>query len=163
MKVTKSPATQKRVFGRTVEQGNSTIKAFLTVFAAYFSKQNKSRWKAYLWSLLMVVLMLVETSVLVQFSYAQRNFSTAMSEKDIDGFYAGIRKYLLTLGVAGPLFALSEYSQGRLALSWREWLTKHLSAKYFSNTAYYHLKQRDGRKSDGPCNTGSVDNPDQRI
>lgn len=42
--------------------------------------------------------------------------------------------------------------QSRLAVQWREWMTRDLTAKYLADRSYY--KMQSGQL---------VDNPDQRI
>ncbi|CAM9877200.1 unnamed protein product, partial [Heterosigma akashiwo] len=83
-----------------------------------------------------------------------------MSEKNAEGFYAGVQKYIFILVLAAPLFAFSTFARGRLALDWRIWLTHYFSQQYFTDKAFYHLQFSDG---DGATKTGRVDNPDQRI
>lgn len=63
-----------------------------------------------------------------------------MSNKSEEGFYRGVRHYMLLLVAASPLFALSKFVQGKLALDWRHWLTNHMLSSYFSDRAYYKLK-----------------------
>ena len=100
----------------------------------------------------MLVMCGCATGLMVVFSYVQRDMSTALSGKDVPGFYAAIRKYIGVIVVAAPLFAIYHYVQSLVALEWRLWLTRLLVHKYFSNHAYFALKAE-----------GSMDNPDQRI
>ncbi|MEP6673473.1 MAG: ABC transporter ATP-binding protein/permease, partial [Chthoniobacter sp.] len=51
-----------------------------------------------------------------------------------------------------PIGVFYRYSQERLSLAWRRWLTQHLIKRYFFNRAYYRIRASE-----------SVDNPDQRI
>ncbi|CAN0130773.1 unnamed protein product [Ectocarpus sp. 6 AP-2014] len=101
---------------------------------------NEDRKTAWGWLVLMLALLVLESGVLVAFSYTQRDFSTAMSNKDQDGFYRGTRRYVLILLAAAPLFALSKFVQGKLGLDWRRWLTEHLCGLYFQNRSFYALK-----------------------
>lgn len=101
---------------------------------------------------MMLVMCGCTTGLMVVFSYVQRDMSTALSGKDIPGFYAAIRKYIGVIVIAAPLFAIYHYVQSLVALEWRLWLTRLLVHKYFSNHAYFALKAE-----------GSMDNPDQRI
>jgi len=137
---------------------------FFEVTRPYFSKLNPNRQKACWLSALTIMFMFAETWVLVQISYNQRAFSTAMSDKDIEGFYQGVLNYVVILAIAAPLYALSEYTRGRLALDWRQWLTKYFSCQYFLDRAYFHLKNGARQKSSKEDNKSSrIDNPDQRI
>ena len=103
--------------------------------------------------LVMLGLCACTTGLSVVFSYVQRDMSTALSEKRVDAFYAAIRRYLLVIVVAAPLFAMYSYVQSLVALEWRLWLTRELLRKYFANRAYFALKS-EGKHAD---------NPDQRI
>eukprot|EP00903_Cladosiphon_okamuranus_P008953 g8567.t2 len=113
---------------------------FWRVLSPFFTKINKDRKTAWSWFVLMLALLVLESGVLVAFSYTQRDFSTAMSEKDQEGFYRGTRRYVAILLAAAPLFALSRFVQGKLGLDWRRWLTEHLCGLYFGNRAFYALK-----------------------
>ena len=103
--------------------------------------------------LVMLGLCACTTGLSVVFSYVQRDMSTALSEKRVDAFYAAIRRYLLVIVIAAPLFAMYSYVQSLVALEWRLWLTRELLRKYFANRAYFALKS-EGKHAD---------NPDQRI
>ena len=98
-------------------------------------------------------LALFNTWFAVQISYAQRNFSSSMSEKDEPGFYRATNQFLLIIVVAAPLFALTSFIEEKLKLAWRKDLTSSILAKYYTCNSFYHLRQG------GP----EVDNPDQRI
>ncbi|CAN0152237.1 unnamed protein product, partial [Scytosiphon promiscuus] len=113
---------------------------FCRVLKPFFTQENEARRKAWGWFALMIALLVLESGVLVAFSYTQRDFSTAMSNKDQEGFYRGTRRYVVLLLAAAPLFALSRFVQGKLGLDWRRWLTEHLCGLYFRNRAFYALK-----------------------
>ncbi|KAG0612261.1 hypothetical protein M758_6G014300 [Ceratodon purpureus] len=104
--------------------------------------------------LLFIVLLLcaVCAGLFVVMSYVQRDFSTALSGKDIPGFYRAIWKFVGIIVVAAPLYSFYQYMQNLLSLEWRAWLTEYLLSSYFSNRAYFDLKM-----------DGQLDNPDQRI
>lgn len=123
---------------------------FFRVAAAFF--KGDAKWKARGLFLLMVVLCGTSTGLFVIISYTQRDFSTALSKKDKDGFYVAIWKFIGIISVATPLFAFYDYAQGLMALEWRIWLTEQLLSKYFANRSYFDLKMN-----------GDLDNPDQRI
>ena len=64
------------------------------------------------------------TGLSVVFSYAQRDMSTALSNKDQDGFYDAIKRYIFVVVIAAPLFALYDYVQSLSALHWRKYMTE---------------------------------------
>ena len=47
--------------------------------------------------------------LLVRISYAQRNFQTALSEKDRSGFYAALWQFVGIICMATPTFALADW------------------------------------------------------
>lgn len=49
----------------------------------------------------------------VLLSYVQRDFSTALSKKDLEGFHKATWKFVMMVFVATPLFAVYEYMQVR--------------------------------------------------
>lgn len=52
-----------------------------------------------------------------------------------------------------PLFAGFSYTQSKLGLYWRKWLSEHFLDKYFINRSFYQLAVKNIE----------IDNPDQRI
>lgn len=68
-----------------------------------------------------------------------------------EGFYKAVKKFVIIILLACPLFALADWVEQRLTLEWRNWLTSYLLRAYFANRAFFKLKQQ----------SGSLDNPDQ--
>lgn len=62
-----------------------------------------------------------------------------------------MRKFIVIIVLACPLFALADWVEQRLTLEWRNWLSSYLLRAYFANRAFFKLKQQ----------SGSLDNPDQ--
>jgi putative ATP-binding cassette transporter len=90
--------------------------------------------------------------VQVFLSYAMRDFVTALSQRDHAGWVRGLWKFVGICFVSVPVGVFYRYSQERLSLVWRRWMTQHLIKRYFFNRAYYRIRASE-----------SVDNPDQRI
>jgi len=120
--------------------------------ASPFFCKSEIRGKAWCLVISTVILALGQSALLVSFSYAQRDYNTALQKKDVDGFYTGILTFLLLILIACPLFTLATYVEGYVALIWRDWLTKRFLGFYYRSKSYYHLK-----------NHVEIDNPDQRI
>jgi putative ATP-binding cassette transporter len=85
-------------------------------------------------------------------SYVGRDFMTALEERSMPEF---VRRAALYVGV----FALStiaaviyRFTEERLGLLWRTWLTGRLLDTYLINRAYHRLRDRE-----------DLGNPDQRI
>lgn len=127
-----------------------TLMRALRLARIYFDGDQRGRARGLL--LVMLALCATTTGLMVVFSYVQRDMSTALSGKDVPGFYAAVNRYLLVIVIAAPLFAVYQYVQSLVALEWRLWLTRLLLRKYFANHAYFALKAE-----------GTTDNPDQRI
>ncbi|MGB3493601.1 MAG: ABC transporter ATP-binding protein/permease [Elainellaceae cyanobacterium] len=115
----------------------------------------QSRWRQ--WSLLWLLLFLsfVVNGMNVMLSYVFRFVDNALNQKDESTFWQLLFVYLGVLIVAIPVIVLYRYTRLKLALFWREWLTKLFFDRYFSNRAYYEIDSNS-------ANT-EIDNPDQRI
>ncbi|GAQ79029.1 ATP-binding cassette transporter [Klebsormidium nitens] len=126
------------------------LSRFLRVGRAFF--QGDAKWRAWGLTALMLALCGVTTGLFVVLSYTQRDFSTALSQKDQPAFWKAVSRFLGILVVATPLFAVYDYVQDLLALEWREWMTNLLVSNYFARRAFFDLKLEN-----------TLDNPDQRI
>ena len=105
------------------------------------------------WKLATVVgLTLGTTGVSVLFNFLGRDFFNALSEKDTARFTQMLFKWLGAIGAGVPVFVLRDYLQSRLALDWRQELTKRLTGDYLAGRAFYRVAAQ-----------GTVDNPDQWI
>eukprot|EP00198_Chlamydomonas_reinhardtii_P011028 XP_001700365.1 predicted protein [Chlamydomonas reinhardtii] len=49
------------------------------------------------------------------------------------GFYAAVRKFVVIIFIAAPLFSFTSWVEERLVLSWRAHLTRLLTRKYFAH------------------------------
>jgi putative ATP-binding cassette transporter len=85
-------------------------------------------------------------------SYIGRDFMTALQTKDATLFQWKLLEYLAAFAAATPIVVFYSYSEQRLSLLWRRWLSHQLLSRYFTNRAYYRLNLR-----------GDIDNPDQRL
>ena len=101
---------------------------------------------------LLLALVIVFNALNVLNSYVGRDFMTAISNRDSARF---IRQAILYVGVFGAstiVGAFYSFSEQRLGLLWREWLTRELLAAYLDRRAYYRLSA-----------VGMLTNPDERI
>ena len=101
---------------------------------------------------LMLLLVLVNSSISVIFSYVGRDFYSALSAKDQVLFFEKTANYAVGLAVATPLTVLYKFQRQRLALNWRQWMTTELARQYYTDQAYYKIEIDP-----------EIDNPDQRI
>ena len=126
------------------------LKKFFTLAAAFFNGGAKRQ--ARLWLAALLGLCVGVGVVQVFLSYAMRDFVTALAQRDHDAWVRGIWKFIAVCFISVPIGVYYRYSQERLSLAWRRWLTQLLIKRYFFNRAYYRIRASE-----------SVDNPDQRI
>jgi putative ATP-binding cassette transporter len=101
---------------------------------------------------LVLTLSLTINGIGVIMSYIGRDFMTALQTKDSSLFRSKLLQYIGAFIVATPIVVYYSYSEQRLSLLWRRWLSHRILARYFSDRAYYRLNLK-----------GDIDNPDQRI
>jgi vitamin B12/bleomycin/antimicrobial peptide transport system ATP-binding/permease protein len=85
-------------------------------------------------------------------SYINRDFMTAVEHRDMAGF---LRLAILYIGVFAATTAVAvlyRFSEERLGLLWRSWLTKRVTAGYLERRTYLRIRE-----------SAEIDNPDQRI
>jgi putative ATP-binding cassette transporter len=101
---------------------------------------------------LLFLLLLTINGLNIVNSYVGRDFMTALAERHLERFY--FLALVLTGGFAASttVEAINSYLKQRIALRWREWLTRLLINRYLAERAGHRLAGRD-----------DVDNPDQRI
>ncbi|KAA8494615.1 ABC transporter D family member 2, chloroplastic [Porphyridium purpureum] len=115
--------------------------------------RNSTRGKYLL--LLVVLLNLAKSGFIVAFSYAGRDFWTAISNRQETLFYAKALQIFVLICVAVPFFVLYIYARDVLVMEWRRYITSQLLQEYFHAQAFYQMESTAG--------PSKVDNPDQRI
>jgi putative ATP-binding cassette transporter len=128
----------------------NVVRRFLELAAPFFSSELK--YKALSLVGLVLALSLSMHGIGVMMSYIGRDFMTALQTKNSELFQWKLFEYLGAFLVATPIVVFYSYSEQRLSLLWRRWLSHEILSRYFSNRAYYRLNLR-----------GAIDNPDQRI
>ncbi|EJK49930.1 hypothetical protein THAOC_31145 [Thalassiosira oceanica] len=130
----------------------------------------------------MVVLTLLNSAVRVYFSYLARDFWSALSDKNADRFYSIMARFVGSMLFLAPINVFYRYQRQKLAIAWRDWLTRTVLHLYFRNRVYYSLEreQQTAEPQSQPAHglnvelgsdgydygqrsRGQVDNPDQRI
>jgi vitamin B12/bleomycin/antimicrobial peptide transport system ATP-binding/permease protein len=134
-------ATENRAWVRSLQ----TIRLF-------FSSKSEARWPAIGWFALLLTVLLSFSGLNVLNSYVGRDFMTSISEKNWQGFVTYGIVYLVVFGVSTVMSTFSRFSEERLRLLWRGWLTRLLIDLYMSRDRFYRLKALE-----------EVDNPDERI
>jgi putative ATP-binding cassette transporter len=85
-------------------------------------------------------------------SYVGRDFMTAIADQNMARF---VRLAILYVGFFAAMTAVAvfyRFTEERLGLLWRSWLTRRVTAHYLENRTYLRLKE-----------SAEIDNPDQRI
>jgi vitamin B12/bleomycin/antimicrobial peptide transport system ATP-binding/permease protein len=123
---------------------------YLKTIRLFFSSEAKG--SAIGWFALLLCLLLSVNALNVANSYVGRDFMTAVSGRRMSDFlkfgvmYAGV---FVALSIVAAFY---RFSEERLRLLWRGWLTGTLIDRYLSNNTFYRLQAND-----------EVDNPDERI
>lgn len=100
----------------------------------------------------LLVLLLAINALNVVNSYVGRDFMTAIQSRSMPGFLSMALLYVLVFAVSTITAVILRYTEERLGLVWREWLTRRLVRSYLEGDAYYWLREHN-----------EVSNPDQRI
>jgi vitamin B12/bleomycin/antimicrobial peptide transport system ATP-binding/permease protein len=85
-------------------------------------------------------------------SYVGRDFMTAIEQRSMRGFASMAMLYVGVFAASTVAAVVYRFTEERLALLWREWLTRFLIGRYLQHGTYYWLRERP-----------DLANPDQRI
>ena len=127
-----------------------TLSRIRAIVMPFFHSEKKKKARL----LLSLLLGFAITVALVQvvMSYVARDFMDAFTQRKGAAFRKNLWLYLGTFALAVPIGVYYRFTEEKLALLWRQWMTYHLLKRYFANRAYYHLRGSE-----------LIDNPDQRI
>jgi vitamin B12/bleomycin/antimicrobial peptide transport system ATP-binding/permease protein len=101
---------------------------------------------------LLAALLVLFNALNVLNSYVGRDFMTAIANRDSAGITWQAIVYLGVFAASTLVSAFWSFTEQRLGLLWREWLTRQFLGAYLQRKAYYHLGA-----------AGVLTNPDQRI
>jgi putative ATP-binding cassette transporter len=138
--MTEQPAAFDRETGRRFLR---VVKDFLT---------SEVRWQARGLFAILIAFALTINGLNVVNSYVGRDFMTAIAQRDSSGF---IRLAILYIGVFAAstgVAVLYRFTEERLGLFWRVWLTRRIVRRYLAERTFLWLKE-----------SATVGNPDQRI
>ena len=110
------------------------------------------RWPAIAWLVALLALVLGIVGLNVVNGYVNRDFMTAITERNPDHYKREAIRYLLVFAASTAVAVFAKFCEERLGILWRGWLTGHLIEKYLKNRAYHRLMGR-----------ADIDNPDQRM
>lgn len=135
------------------EQGTisrKTLKRLIHTIAVFLKSRSgiKARWMLAGLLLLMVCI----NAMNVTNSYVGRYFMSAIEGKDSAGFAHYAWMYVLVFAGSTATGVLFRFTEERLGLHWREWLSRRITGVYIERHLFLHLKCED-----------DVSNPDQRM
>jgi putative ATP-binding cassette transporter len=110
------------------------------------------RWQARGLFALLLAFALTINGLNVVNSYVGRDFMTAISNRDETGFLRQAALYIGVFAGSTAVAVLYRFTEERLGLFWRVWLTRRITRRYLTDRAYLRLKE-----------SAHLDNPDQRI
>jgi vitamin B12/bleomycin/antimicrobial peptide transport system ATP-binding/permease protein len=100
----------------------------------------------------LLVLLLAINGLNVVNSYVGRDFMTAIEQRSMSRFVAMVLLYVGVFAASTVAAVVYRFTEERLALLWREWLTGDLMGRYLQDGTYYWLREQP-----------DLANPDQRI
>ncbi|QSA98296.1 ABC transporter ATP-binding protein/permease [Methylococcus sp. EFPC2] len=108
--------------------------------------------KALYLSAALLFLLLAVNGLNVVNSFVGRDFITALAERNADEFTVQAILYLVVFALSTLVAVIFRYTEQKLGMLWRDWLTRRLVGAFLADRTYYRLKQ-----------DGGIENPDQRI
>ena len=85
-------------------------------------------------------------------SYVGRDFMTAIEQRSMSGFLTMAALYTGVFAVSTVAAVIYRFTEERLGLLWRHWMTRALVERYLQDATYYRLRER-----------AEIPNADQRI
>src|SRR5215469_6894748 len=110
------------------------------------------RWRACGLFALLIAFALTLNGLNVVNSYVGRDFITAISHRDRTGFIRQAVRYVGVFAGSTAVAVLYRFTEERLGLFWRVWLTRRMVRRYLADRTYLRLKE-----------SATIENPDQRI
>jgi vitamin B12/bleomycin/antimicrobial peptide transport system ATP-binding/permease protein len=127
-----------------------TWSRFVAISAPFF--RSEVRWRAMALLALLVALLLSINGLNIVNSYLGRDFMTALARREASQFFRLALLYAGGFAAVTVVSVLYRFTEERLGLFWRQWLTQHMLSRYLAQHAYYWINA-----------SADIDNPDQRI
>jgi putative ATP-binding cassette transporter len=141
--VSTAHASEAHLTRETWRRFGDAVKAFAT---------SEVRGKAaFLFGSLLTLLVAI-SGLNVLNSYVGRDFMTAIEHRHWEGFVRQAFLYVAVFAASTAAAVLCRYSEERIGLLWRGWLTRRIVEAYLTARIYYRLAGQDG-----------IPNADQRI
>jgi vitamin B12/bleomycin/antimicrobial peptide transport system ATP-binding/permease protein len=135
---------------RRIPLDRATWSRWRSAVGAFASSEVGGRAKALFAALL--ALLLAINGLNVVNSYVGRDFMTAIEERSMPRFLAKALLYVSVFGASTVVAVVYRFTEERLGLLWREWLTRRLVGRYLEHGTYYWMREQT-----------ALTNPDQRI
>ncbi|MCU0778032.1 MAG: ABC transporter transmembrane domain-containing protein [Akkermansiaceae bacterium] len=135
------------------EQGTisrTTLRRLMHAISSFLKSRVGGKARLLLAALLL--LMLCINGMNVTNSYVGRFFMTAIENRDSAAFVRFAWLYLAVFAGSTLVGVLFRFTEERLGLLWREWLTRRITGVYIERHLFLHLAGED-----------AVSNPDQRM
>jgi putative ATP-binding cassette transporter len=127
-----------------------TARRFVRVVKDFLTSE--VRWPARGMFALLIAFALTVNGLNVVNSYVGRDFMTAIAHRDQAGFLRQAILYVGVFAASTAVAVLYRFTEERLGLFWRVWLTRRIVRRYLADRTYLRLKD-----------SAEVANPDQRI
>lgn len=139
-----------RYFSRLLRIKGRLVPRFILLTKPYLlSEKRRSAWGLLV---LLVILMLADTTASVLLNQQSGEFSSALADRDSPRYWKSIYLSVVLLVLAVPIYGFYYYVRDRLTLHWRSWMTNRYVSQYFRDRTYYNLTY-----------STHIDNPDQRL
>ncbi|CAK9070932.1 unnamed protein product [Durusdinium trenchii] len=169
----------------SIEPSRSVLGAAAMLARMFYRDASLGR-RAVVLSISVFALLLLEIGAVLYYSGVQKNYMTALQEKNVEAFYHGLwmvaavcraLRHVLIVFIS-PIIALHEYTSGLLKVTFRESLTRRFCGIYLAAPGYaegapfYRAVARIDALVTNKMQlnlfslltiTGEIDNPDQRI
>ncbi len=126
-----------------------TVRRFIAALRSFATSE--VRGQAALLFTAVVVCLVAMNALNVVNSYVGRDFVTAIEQRHHERFVREALRYIGVFAISTGVLVSSRYSEERLGLLWRGWLTERLVRAYLAERTYRRLA------------AGGLANPDQRI
>jgi putative ATP-binding cassette transporter len=131
-------------------KGRQGFARFLLISKPFF-RSRAGRWGLGLLALLFTLVLVVK-GLDIRNNYVYGDLITAATDKKAERVCHYALLYAGVFIVSAVVVSLLRFTEERLGLRWRDWLTRHLLDRYLASRAYHRIKE-----------AGQLDNPDQRI
>jgi putative ATP-binding cassette transporter len=100
----------------------------------------------------LLTLLLAINGLNVVNSYVGRDFMTAIEQRSMSGFLTMAVLYVGVFAASTVTAVIYRFTEERLGLLWRHWMSRELVERYLRGATYYRLREH-----------AEIANPDQRI